>query len=491
MAPAPRPNDGCRVSNYADRYEPVIGLEVHAQLKTRTKLFSSCAIQQGAAPNVATCPVSLGLPGALPVLNKQAVEMAVLAALASGCTLNPISRFSRKQYFYPDLPKGYQISQYDEPLASGGGVDIPLADGGQKRIALTRIHMEEDAGKSTHDAGVGTLVDFNRSGVPLIEIVGEPDIRSAAEAADYVRALRSMLRYLGVCSGDMEKGELRCDANVSVRPRGQAAFGTRVEIKNMNSFRHIQKAIEYEIARQIDLIESGGKVVHETRLWDPDRGLTASMRGKEEAHDYRYFPEPDLPPLVVPEAWVQALRARLPELPADKRARYLRDFALSPTDADQLTAERPVAEFFERLVARGTAPKAAANWTMGEVTRAMNKLGMETPPIDAERLHGLLGAVEANAVSATAAKRVFEAMLETPGSATEVIAALGLQQVSDEGALGKAVDEVLAANPGEVAAYRAGKAQVLGFFVGKVMKQLGGKANPGVVNELLRKKLAD
>jgi aspartyl-tRNA(Asn)/glutamyl-tRNA(Gln) amidotransferase subunit B len=467
----------------------VIGLEVHAQLKTRTKIFCGCEIRFGVEPNAATCPVCVGMPGVLPVLNREVVAMAVAAALASNCTIHRLSRFARKNYFYPDLPKGYQISQYELPLATKGHVSIPTADGGLKRVGLVRIHLEEDAGKSIHDAGHATLVDFNRSGVPLIEIVGEPEIRSSDEAAEYLKALRSVLRYVGVCSGDMEKGEFRCDANVSIRPRGAEKFGTRVEVKNMNSFRHVQRAIDYEIARQADLIDAGGAVVQETRLWNPDKNITQAMRSKEEAHDYRYFPEPDLPPLIVEPTWVDELRASLPELPAERRDRYMSSFGLSAYDASVLTAERPVAEFFDALVSGGAPAKAAANWTMGEVQRVMNKESLDAPPISAARLGELILAVEKNVVSGTAAKRVFEEMLAREGSALEIIRALGLEQVSDQDALSKAIDDVLAASPEEVERFKAGKKQLMGFFVGKVMKAMGGKANPGVVNELLTKKL--
>ena len=470
------------------RYEPVIGLEVHAQLSTRTKLFSGCELGFGAEPNAATCPVSLGLPGALPVLNRAAVAMAVKAALATHCTVHEHSRFARKHYFYPDLPKGYQISQYESPYATGGYLDVPTEGGEQKRIHLTRIHMEEDAGKSIHEGG-GTLVDFNRSGVPLCEIVSEPELRSAQDAADYLRALRSLLRYLEVCSGDMEKGEFRCDANISIRPRGQERFGTRVEIKNLNSYRHVHKAIEYEIVRQAELLDAGGTVVQETRLWNPDKNVTASMRGKEDAHDYRYFPDPDLPPLIIPPAWVDELRAQLPELPAERRERYVRELGLSAYDAAVLTGERVIAEYFEALVAGGSSAKLAANWIAGEVLRVMNRDNLDAPPLAVDRLAGLLTAVENGAISGSAAKKVFEKMLTGEGSAPELIRALGLEQVSDEGALRQAVDQVLADNAASVASYRAGQVKLLGFFVGKVMKLTGGKANPQLVNALVKEKL--
>jgi aspartyl-tRNA(Asn)/glutamyl-tRNA(Gln) amidotransferase subunit B len=466
-------------------YEAVIGLEVHAQLATKSKLFCGCAIVYGAEPNTSTCPVCLGMPGVLPVLNHEAVTMAVKAALATHCTVHETSRFARKNYFYPDLPKGYQISQYELPLATGGHLEIP------RKVGLTRIHMEEDAGKSIHtEGGGGTLVDFNRTGVPLIEIVGEPDLRTADEAAEYLKALRSILRYLGVCSGDMEKGEFRCDANVSVRPAGTEKLGVKVEIKNMNSFRHVQKAIEYEISRQAGVLDGGGRILQETRLWNPDRGVTASMRSKEFAHDYRYFPDPDLPPLVVPQARVEEIRKTLPELPAERRQRYERDLGLSAEDAAVLTESRPVAEHFEALCAGGAPPKMAANWVMGEVLRVMNREGREEPPVSAALLGELLRAVQEGKVSGTAAKQVFEEMVATGESPARIIEAKGLSQVSDESALAKAVEEVVAKNPDAVERYRAGKTQLLGFFVGQVMKAMGGRANPQKLNELLKEKLA-
>jgi aspartyl-tRNA(Asn)/glutamyl-tRNA(Gln) amidotransferase subunit B len=471
------------------KYEAVIGLEVHAQLATRTKIFCRCAIRFGAEPNAATCPVCLGMPGVLPVLNREAVAMAVRAALATHCTVHPKSRFARKNYFYPDLPKGYQISQYELPLATGGWLEIPL-DGGVKRVGLTRIHLEEDAGKSVHgEAAGGSAVDFNRSGVPLIEIVGEPDLRSPDEASAYLKELRSILRYLGVCSGDMEKGEFRCDANVSLRPAGSSELGVKAEVKNMNSFRHVHNALEYEIRRQTEVLEAGGRVVQETRLWNPHKGMTAAMRSKEEAHDYRYFPEPDLPPLVVEPGWVEEIQASLPELPAEKRARYVRDLGLSPYDAGVLTESRPVAEFFEAVVAGGVGAKLAANWVMTEVLRVMNRDALEEPPIPAPGMVDLLKAVEAGEVSGTAAKQVFDEVVATGESPDSIIRARGLTQISDERALAAVIDRVLAENPDESARYRGGKTQLLGFFVGKVMKAMGGRANPQVVNQLLKEKL--
>jgi aspartyl-tRNA(Asn)/glutamyl-tRNA(Gln) amidotransferase subunit B len=471
------------------KYQAVIGLEVHAQLATESKIFCRCPTRFGAEPNANTCPVCLGMPGVLPVLNREVARMAVRAALAVHCRIHPTSRFARKNYFYPDLPKGYQISQFELPLATGGYLEIPTPSG-PRRVGLTRIHLEEDAGKSVHaEGGNASLVDFNRTGVPLIEIVGEPDLRTPEEASAYLKELRSILRYLEVCGGDMEKGEFRCDANVSLRPAGSQALGVKVELKNMNSFRHVQKALEYEIYRQTEVLEGGGVVEQETRLWDPERGVSATMRGKEEAHDYRYFPDPDLPPLVVPEALVGELSSALPELPARKRERYVRDLSLSPEDAAVLSESRPVAELFEGVLAAGASPRLAANWVMGEVLRVMNRRGLETPPLSAPRLAELLGAVERGAISGTAAKQVFEGIVESDRSVAEIIQARGLAQVSDEGALASAVDRVLAENPAEVERYRAGRTQLLGFFVGQVMKVMGGRANPQVVNRLFKERL--
>ncbi|MBK7977123.1 MAG: Asp-tRNA(Asn)/Glu-tRNA(Gln) amidotransferase subunit GatB [Deltaproteobacteria bacterium] len=473
-----------------DQWETVIGLEVHAQLKTATKLFCSCSTRFGEAPNSNTCPVCSGYPGVLPVLNGSAVEYALRAALALGCEIPPMSRFARKNYFYPDLPKGYQISQYELPLAVHGHLEIPSGDG-TKRVGITRVHMEEDAGKLVHAEGASSLVDLNRAGTPLVEIVSEPDIRSAAEAADYVRTLRSILTYAEVCDGNMAEGSLRCDANVSVRPRGSTTFGTRAEIKNMNSFKFIEKAINYEIERQIELIEDGGKVVQETRLFDSRTGRTESMRSKEEAHDYRYFPEPDLPPLVLTPARVAEVRASLPELPDARRKRFADDLGLPTYDARVLTETRELADYFEDVVKAGAAPKAASNWVMGEVLRGLK--GEAPAPSDLKwpprYVADLIAMVEAGTISGSVAKTVIAEGLESGQAPAEIVKAKGLSQISDDSALFAEVDAVIAANPGEVEKYRAGKEALLGFFVGQVMKRTGGKANPKRLNEIVRDKL--
>ena len=475
-------------------YEPVIGLEIHAQLQTRTKIFCGCSTAFGAAPNSQVCPVCLGLPGALPVLNRTAVDYAIKAALALGCDLQPLSIFARKNYFYPDLPKGYQISQYERPLALHGGLDISV-DGRTKRVGLTRIHMEEDAGKSLHegfpDSDRRTYIDYNRSGVPLIEIVTEPDLRSAAEAAEFFERLRDILVWLGVNDGNMEEGSLRCDANVSVRPAGQERFGTKAEVKNVNSFRYLEKALEYEIDRQIDLIEGGGRVVQETRLWDSAAGRTVSMRSKEEAHDYRYFPEPDLPPLRINEARIASVRETMPELPEARRQRFIAAYGLPPYDAGVLTSSPGLGEYFEKVAAASSNPKAASNWVMGELLRTMKERGaaIEQVPLTPASLAGLIGLVEKGTISSSIAKDVFAKMYDTGRSADDIVAAEGLAQNSDEGALLAIVRDVIARNADAAAQFRAGKTQTFGFLVGQVMKGSGGKANPKLANELLRREL--
>ena len=475
-------------------YEPVIGLEIHAQLQTRTKIFCGCSTAFGAPPNSHVCPVCLGMPGALPVLNRAAVDHAIKAALALGCDIQPLSIFARKNYFYPDLPKGYQISQYERPLALRGGLEISV-DGQAKHVGLTRIHMEEDAGKSLHDgfpdSDRRTYIDYNRSGVPLIEIVTEPDMRSAAEAAEFFERLRDILVWIGVNDGNMEEGSLRCDANVSVRPAGRETFGTKAEVKNLNSFRYLEKALEYEIDRQVDLLESGGRVMQETRLWDSAAGRTLSMRSKEEAHDYRYFPEPDLPPLVVDEARIGGVRQTMPELPDARRQRFVAAYGLPAYDAGVLTASAGLADYFEKVAAASGNAKAASNWVMGELLRTMKDRGVDIAqvPLRPDALAGLIALVEKGTVSNAIAKEVFAKMYDTGRSGDDIVAAEGLAQNSDEGALLAIVRDVIASNADAAAQYRAGQQKTFGFLVGQVMKGSGGKANPKLASELLRREL--
>ena len=476
-------------------YETVIGLEVHVQLTTNTKIFCGCSKDFGQTPNSQTCPVCLGLPGALPVLNQQVVELAIKTGLATNCQIAPRSIFARKNYFYPDLPKGYQISQFELPICEHGWLDIDLEDGERKRIGITRAHMEEDAGKLIHgdtpQTAGNSLVDLNRACTPLLEIVSEPDMRSADEAIDYLKKLHQIVVYLGVCDGNLEEGSFRCDANVSVRPYDQEEFGTRAEVKNINSFRFIKQAIEYEVERQIDLIEGGGKVVQETRLFDSDTGMTRSMRGKEDAHDYRYFPDPDLVPLVISPEWIEEVRATLPELPEVKRGRFVEELGMSVYDAGVLASDRALADYFEACVALGSDAKSCANWIMGELLRKLKETDTEITdvPITPEHLTGLLARIADNTISGKIAKTVFEKMWQKGQTADQIIDAEGLKQVTDTGAIEGLVDEVIAANPDQVAEYLGGKDKLIGFFVGKVMQASQGKANPGMVNQLLKKKL--
>jgi len=472
-------------------FEPVIGLEIHTQLLTATKIFCGCPTAFGAAPNAHTCPVCLGLPGALPVLNRRAVDLAVRAALALGCDVHERSVFARKNYFYPDLPKGYQISQYEEPLATGGGLEIP-SQGGTKFVRLTRIHMEEDAGKSLHegfaDSDRKTYLDFNRSGVPLVEIVTEPDLRSAGEAALFFETLRQVLVWLGVNDGNMDEGSLRCDANVSVRRVGAAQFGTKVEVKNVNSFRYLEKAIQYEIGRHIDVIEHSGRIVQETRLFDAAQGKTYSMRSKEEAHDYRYFPEPDLPPLVVDRARRAAIEAALPELPDARRRRLIAQYALPEYDAALLTQTRGLADYFEETAAASGNPKASSNWIMGEILRIMKEqaIAIESVPVSAAALAGLISIVEKGTISSTVAKDVLAKMMASGRAAAEIVAADGLAQISDTASLEPLVQRVLAAHADVIAEIRAGKDRKFQFLVGQVMKETKGKGDPKLVTDLLK-----
>jgi aspartyl-tRNA(Asn)/glutamyl-tRNA(Gln) amidotransferase subunit B len=476
-------------------YEAVVGLEIHAQLLTATKIFCGCSTTFGAPPNTHVCPVCLGFPGALPVLNRTAVDFAVRTALALGCQVQARSVFARKNYFYPDLPKGYQISQYELPLALGGGLDI-RAGGGVKFVRLTRIHMEEDAGKSLHegfpDSDRRTYLDFNRAGVPLIEIVSEPDMRSAEEAAVFFEKLRQIVVWLGVNDGNMEEGSLRCDANVSIRRTGDAALGTKAEVKNVNSFRYLEKALEYEIERQIDVVEHGGRVVQETRLFDSAQGRTFSMRSKEEAHDYRYFPEPDLPPLVIDAARLGAIQASLPELPEARMERFIAQYALPEYDANLLTQNRGLADYFEATARAAKNPKGASNWVMGELLRTMKEreVTIEQVPLPPEALAELIRIVDRGTVSSTVAKEVFGKMYETGRSAGDIVQAEGLAQIGDEDALVGIVREAIAKNPDAVEQFRKGRNNAFGFLVGSVMKASQGKANPKVVNELLRRELS-
>jgi aspartyl-tRNA(Asn)/glutamyl-tRNA(Gln) amidotransferase subunit B len=474
------------------KYEPVIGLEVHVQLATETKIFCSCPTSFGAPPNTNVCPVCLGLPGALPVLSKRAVELAMKAALALNCTVNPLSRFARKNYFYPDLPKGYQISQYDQPLAEHGFVDIAV-EGVKKRIGVTRVHMEDDAGKSVHegfrDSDKYSYVDLNRCGMPLIEIVSEPDMRSADEAHAYLSELKQIIQFVEASTADMEKGHLRCDANVSVRLKGAEKFGTRAEVKNLNSFRFLKQAVDYEIARQVAIVEAGGRIHQETRLFNSTTGETIGMRSKEEAHDYRYFPEPDLTPLQVSEQWLEEVRATMPELPAAKKTRFVNEYGLRESDAQVLVATRAMSDYYERAAEASGDPKTAANWVMGDLLGALKGSDITESPVSAAQLGELVALIKKGEISGKLAKEIFPKMFSTGESAAVIMDREGLRQISDSGALEKIIDEVIAANPKQVEQYRAGKTAVIGFLVGAAMKASRGQANPNAVGDLLKAKL--
>jgi len=478
-------------------YEVVIGLEVHVELKTASKAFCGCSTRFGAPPNTNVCPVCLGLPGVLPVINAQMVEFAVRTGLALNCQIAGFSKFDRKNYYYPDLPKNYQISQYDLPIATKGYLEIETEGGKRKRIGITRVHMEEDAGKLVH-AGTITaadyaLVDYNRTGVPLIEIVSEPDIRSAAEAKAYLEALKAILQYLDVSDCKMEEGSLRCDANISLRPAGSSEFGTKTEIKNLNSFRAVQRGLEYEAERQAQILAEGGRIIQETRSWDEAKGITVSLRSKEFAHDYRYFPEPDLVPLVIEPAWVEKIRASLPDLPDARKQRLISLYGLPAYDAGIITGTRAMADYFDAVIsaAPSVSPKTAANWLMGEVSRMLNST--ETPiercPVTPSRLAELLVLLEKGAISGKTAKAVFEEMWTTGGDAAAIVKQKGWSQINDEEAIIAAVDAAIAANPGPVADYKAGKERALGFLVGQIMKETKGRANPARVNQLLRERI--
>ena len=476
------------------KYETVIGLEVHVQIKTKTKIFCSCSTEFGTRPNENTCPICLGMPGVLPVLNKRFLELSMRACLATHCTIEPMNRFARKNYFYPDLPKGYQISQFELPLGTNGYININV-DGTKKRIGLTRIHMEEDAGKLIHGENLGSpgksYVDFNRTGVPLCEVVSEPDLRSSEEARAYLIELKSILEYTGVSDCNMEEGSLRCDANVSIRPVGQKEFGTRTELKNLNSFKFIQKAIEYEVDRQTRLLDQGDTVKQETRLYDSDRGETFPMRSKEEAHDYRYFPDPDLVPIMIGEAWVDELRKTIPELPEQKRERFIKSYGIPEYDTGVLTSSEPLADYFEQCTALFPHPKTISNWMMGDLLRELKKDGRNIVdcPVSPSALVDLLKLIESGTISGNIAKGIFEEMYQTQKSAGSIVEEKGLKQITDTSAIEKIVAEVIQAYPSQVEEFKGGKEKVLGFLVGQVMKASKGKANPAMVNKLLKKKM--
>ena len=476
------------MDNLRDKYEVVIGLEVHAQLKTKSKIFAPDGTEFGQEPNSQTCPITLGMPGVLPVLNKEVVNMGILTGLALNCEIPERCKFDRKQYFYPDLPKGYQISQYDEPICVNGYLEIE-----GKKIGITRAHLEEDAGKLVHAGADGlagssySLVDLNRAGTPLLEIVSEPDMRSSAEARAYMEELRNIVRYIGVCDGNLEEGSMRCDANISIMPKGSDTFGTRAEIKNVNSFSALQRAIEFEIDRQIEIVEEGGQVVQETRLWDDNAKETRSMRGKEDAHDYRYFPEPDLKPLVISREWVKEIQDKMPELPAQKRARY-QGLGLSEYDANVVVEQMELALFFDKVLELGANAKTAVNFIMGEIAAYLKeeKLELKETQLTPENLAELITLIEKGTISNNIGKQIIVEMMQTGKAASKIVEEKGLSQISDEGAIKEIVQKVVDANPNQVAAYKGGKVQLFGFFVGQVMKETKGRANPKTVNDLLK-----
>lgn len=474
-----------------DKYEAVIGLEVHAQLLTESKAFCGCSTKFGNAPNTNVCPVCLGHPGVLPVLNKKVVEFITLMGLATDCDINEKSYFARKNYFYPDLPKGYQISQYEKPVCENGHINISTKNGERKRIGITRIHMEEDAGKSIHDQAFETLVDLNRCGVPLIEIVSEPDLRSAEEAVLYLTKIRQIVQYLEICDGNMEEGSLRCDANISVRPADQHELGTKTEVKNMNSFRNLDRAIDFEINRQVEILEEGGRIIQETLLWNADRNEAVAMRSKEEAHDYRYFPEPDLLPVVINDEWQKELRLKLPELPGVRKERFIREFGLPEYDADILTLTRGMADYYENVLKETGDYKSASNWVMGEVLKTLNeeKSDIKSFPVNPEYLGRLINLINEETISSKIAKDIFPEMLNTLKSPEEIVKEKNLVQISDTKEIEGIISAILENHAEEVKTYLEGKDKVLGFFVGKIMKETGGKANPKVVNKILKEKL--
>ncbi len=480
-----------------EKYESVIGLEVHAQLSTNTKIFCGCSNKFGSQPNSNVCPVCLGMPGVLPVLNKQVVESAIRVGLATNCSITTKSIFARKNYYYPDLPKGYQISQYEEPICQHGYVDIELNNGTSKRIGVTRIHMEEDAGKSIHDAGNETLVDVNRCGTPLLEIVSEPDMRSAEEARKYLISIWQTVKYLGICDGNMEEGSLRCDANVSVRLKGESKLGTKTELKNMNSFRHVERAIEYEIKRQIDLIEEGGVVIQQTLLWNADKNIATPMRSKEEANDYRYFPDPDLVPVIVNKEWIATAEKNLPELPNARRGRFVDEFKLPRYDAEVLTQEKELADYFESSLTdlfkkNEDNYKSISNWVMTDVLRVVNdeKISISDFPVSPAHLSAMVNAIADGTISGKIAKDVFAEMLKTKEHPKTIIERKELVQISDTGAIEKEIDSIVSQFPNEISRYRGGEAKLMGFFVGETMKVMKGKGNPKMINEILQKKLS-